>query len=128
MTVGTFVLYPPPILALHKPTPFIRSSSSDRWPRSVLKVKGHRITGGPHVRSDQCTSLLVVGMNSSALISLDTFPPLSIEDGGMVRWWCNEVGIEKKNKKRAMAFITLPSLFMVHIQSVCVYTQIFRRG
>lgn len=89
MTVGTFILHLPLILYT-LPSPLHKSTSSDRWPRSALKVKGHPITGGPHVRSDQCTWLPV--LNSSTLVSLDTFFPIWHSGRGMVRWWCNEVG------------------------------------
>lgn len=72
-------------LFVHSLPPFI-SISSDRWPRSVIKVKGHSITGGPHAKLDQCTWLLAEGMNPSALISLDTSPHLAFRrgDGRMV--------------------------------------------
>lgn len=45
MTVG--ILFP---LFVHSLPSFIRA---DRWPQSVLKLKGHSITKDPHVRSYQ---------------------------------------------------------------------------
>lgn len=72
----------PPPRSSYTPYPPFISISSDRWPRSVIEVKGHSITGGPHAMLDQCTWLLVEGMNPSALISLDTSPHLAFRRGG----------------------------------------------
>lgn len=85
MQCGTNTQRHPPALHI-RPTPLYKSLSLDRWPRSVLKVKGDSITGGPHARLDQCTWIMVEGMNPSALISLDTSPHLAFS-GGVVGWW-----------------------------------------
>lgn len=82
MQRATIMQQPPPALHIRPTPPLNKSISSDRWPRSVLKVKGDSITGGPHARSDQCTWIMVERMNPSALISLDTFPHLALGGGG----------------------------------------------
>lgn len=132
MTVGMF--YSPSPLFVHGPfPPFHKSTSSDHWPRSVLKVKVHLITGGPHARSDQCTWLLVEGMNSSAFISLDTFPHLAFRkgDGTRVVWrGGNKTRVEMWRQKgeHSYPFVLSTHFLMVHEQCVRVPPQIFSRG
>lgn len=47
-TVGMFSIHHPPLFVRSLPSPpFHERISSDRWPRSVWKVKGRSITGGP---------------------------------------------------------------------------------